>query len=113
MSKAPWHVAIYRVNRTDLQFIQQCGGTILNPKVNISAAHCFWNRGQGKSYPESEYRIAVGKIFRDLMDPREQPDTFRLLTVAHIHITEEYIDTVDCLLVTLLLLFYATILNIV
>lgn len=91
IKKVPWHVGIYRQTSTDSDFVQQCGGTIINPKVVISAAHCFWNREEHKPNREDEYRVVAGKYFRDFNDRREN-NTYQTLGVDKVHFVNGYID---------------------
>ena len=41
----PWQVHVH-INRTDLKGIQGCGGTIIDEKTIISAAHCYYPLSQ-------------------------------------------------------------------
>lgn len=91
IKKVPWHVGIYQRYRDTSEFHQQCGGTIISPKVIITAAHCFWNRLENKLYPVSDYRVAAGKYYRDLNDPREN-NTFQSLNVNNVHVVSGYND---------------------
>lgn len=89
--KVPWHVGIYKQNSEDSDFIQQCGGTIINSKVVISAAHCFWNRQSNKLNSETLYRVVAGKYYRAFNDPREN-NTYQTVGIEKIIIAEGYID---------------------
>lgn len=60
IGNVPWHAGIYRDNGGG-RFDLQCGATILNARVVISAMHCFWDRSEGKPLDVSSFRIAVGK----------------------------------------------------
>lgn len=60
ISKVPWHVAIYE-KKDDFSYI--CGGTIISPRLVISAAHCFWGVDDFKD--KKLYQVGVGKYFRD------------------------------------------------
>lgn len=89
ITKIPWHVGIYRKLHGDFQ--QQCGGTIINPKVVISAAHCFWNLQERKVNPAKEYRVSAGKVYRAYDDPRET-NTFQTFAVDRVQIWDKYED---------------------
>lgn len=55
----PWHVGLYKFDGTSYEL--QCGATIVNARVVISAMHCFWDRTEGKPYDASLFHIVVGK----------------------------------------------------
>lgn len=60
----PWHVGIYRYSANDtLQ--QVCGGSLVNPSMVLTAAHCFWNEAYGRTMDKDNFRIAAGKYYRD------------------------------------------------
>lgn len=92
-TKVPWHVGIYRESSTAvsdaLDYI--CGGTILNPRLVVSAIHCFWDVLSEKKNPASQYRVVAGKYYRRLNDPREK-HTFQILHVKEIHHPSGYSD---------------------
>lgn len=48
ITQVPWHVGIYKASSNGNSFDFQCGGTIINARVVISAAHCFWDRSETK-----------------------------------------------------------------
>lgn len=48
ITQVPWHVGIYK-NTGGSSYAFQCGGSIINARVVISAMHCFWDRSEGKS----------------------------------------------------------------
>lgn len=91
-TKVPWHVGIYRLKRLQNdqpEFI--CGGTILNPKVIISAAHCFWDSLSERAHPPELFRIVAGKFYHKFNDARES-NNFQVLSVAQIHLPDTYYD---------------------
>lgn len=47
ITKVPWHVGIYKSSAYDQSYVLQCGGTIINARVVITAAHCVWDRSEG------------------------------------------------------------------
>lgn len=90
ITKTPWHVGIYRAIDGN-SFEQQCGGTILNAKVVLSAMHCFWDRKRNRPIKATEYRVVAGKARRQYDDPREQSKV-QTFPVAKIHYLEGYMD---------------------
>ncbi|XP_065223466.1 modular serine protease-like isoform X2 [Planococcus citri] len=58
---APWHVAIYNAEK-----ILICAGVIINPKLVLSAAHCFQNDDHfDHEHDTSKYEIVVSKVSRN------------------------------------------------
>lgn len=64
ITQVPWHVALYKHNGVDYDF--QCGATIVNARVVISAMHCFWDPSENKPFDVSLFRIVAGKEMLDL-----------------------------------------------
>ncbi|XP_065210344.1 modular serine protease-like [Planococcus citri] len=54
---SPWHVAIYDIKRNVLI----CGGTIISPRLVISAAYCFYDQANDRKLDPSNYDIVVSK----------------------------------------------------
>lgn len=69
ITKVPWHAGIYKRDGNTFQL--QCGGTIVNARVIISAMHCFWDRAENKPYPASQFRVAVGKAALDYLSTED------------------------------------------
>lgn len=63
-TKVPWHVGVYNDIKSRGNFEHSCGGTLLNAKVVISAAHCFWDTSESKMYKAEHFMIGVGKQYR-------------------------------------------------
>ncbi|GBP18474.1 Coagulation factor IX [Eumeta japonica] len=83
----PWHAGIYI--KVDQTYIQKCSGSIISPKLIVTAAHCFWKDSEGL-LPSSQFAVAAGKIYQKWNDFRDQyrtqtsdvdrivtPETFR------------------------------------
>lgn len=94
ITKVPWHVGVYRKSDANAQFVQHCGGTILNPKVVISAAHCFWDQYDRKRDDPAVYRVAAGKAYRAYDDPRET-NSVQKFEIKEIHMGDGYNDVDD------------------
>lgn len=91
-TKVPWHVGIYRATqRRNAKPDYQCGGTILNPKVIISAAHCFWNSLNEKMYPAKQFKVVAGNFYHKFNDLRES-NNLQVLDVVSIHYPDTYFD---------------------
>lgn len=86
-TRVPWHVGVYRMENDEPSYI--CGGSILSPKVILSAIHCFWNDLEATIHPEREYRIVAGKFYREFNDPREK-NNYQVLNVEKINYPSEY-----------------------
>lgn len=46
ITNVPWHVGLYK--STGTSYTLQCGGTIVNARIVLSAMHCFWGRTEQK-----------------------------------------------------------------
>lgn len=89
ITKVPWHVGIYKSNDAG-GFVLQCGGTIVNARVVISAMHCFWDRLEDKPFSVGEFRIVAGKFKRDY-NADENLKT-QIFSVDKIHYVDGYSD---------------------
>ncbi|XP_065331941.1 modular serine protease-like isoform X1 [Cloeon dipterum] len=63
----PWHAGVYYIK--DLKSPDPpkfwCGGSLVNRNLIISAAHCFWDEALGKPRAADNFKIGLGKFFRD------------------------------------------------
>lgn len=59
----PWHALIY--SKLSGQFKQICSGTIINAKLILSAASCFWNIKEERPYNPLLFNVIVGKYYFD------------------------------------------------
>ncbi|KAJ3649363.1 hypothetical protein Zmor_021113 [Zophobas morio] len=67
----PWQVALYIASTKELS----CGGTLLNQRVILTAAHCITDIN-GKLLPKERYIVAVGKYFRQYDHPDDKDAQF-------------------------------------
>ncbi|XP_055374927.1 uncharacterized protein LOC129607777, partial [Condylostylus longicornis] len=63
-NRVPWNVAIYSKNKQQ-KYEQKCGGTIIQSKIVITAAHCFWDPSEAIIEDKSKFIITTGKFYRD------------------------------------------------
>ncbi|XP_063918856.1 uncharacterized protein LOC135134166 [Zophobas morio] len=80
----PWQVALY--NAFDKELL--CGGTLLNQRVILTAAHCITN-ASGKLLPKEDYMVAVGKYFRQYDHPDDAEDA-QFSSVHEMYIPRQY-----------------------
>lgn len=88
-TKVPWHVAIYKLGNEDTETEYICGGTILSPKIVISAIHCFWDATSERVYAIDGFRIAAGKFYSRFNYQREK-NHVQVFSIAELHYPPEY-----------------------
>lgn len=82
ITSVPWHVAIYA--KRDQGFTYICGGTIVSPRLVVSAAHCFWDTNDFKD--KSLYQVAVGKYYSAYAAKEALPPQFFNITEIKPHV---------------------------
>ncbi|KAG4075983.1 hypothetical protein HA402_003809 [Bradysia odoriphaga] len=90
ITKVPWHTGIFTDIASRSTFSQICGGTIINAKLVISAAHCFWDAVENRLYEASNFKVGAGKYYRDFY--ATEPTKPQLVDVAQIIAKQEYND---------------------
>lgn len=60
----PWHVIIYSNADKEEYFNAVCDGTILNAKLVMSVAHCFWDKEEKRFYDPSNFHMVPAKYYR-------------------------------------------------
>ncbi|XP_066909588.1 coagulation factor IX [Halyomorpha halys] len=72
-SEFPWHVALYRQESPDESAEYICGGSILHPKVILTAAHCIYNE-ISFGLDNATFTVVAGKYYVswEHRDPDEQ-----------------------------------------
>ncbi|XP_029342388.1 uncharacterized protein LOC115033024 isoform X1 [Acyrthosiphon pisum] len=88
---APWNVGIYQLNKKKSNHDLICGGSIISPKLVVSAAHCFWQKGMLSrkiSINDGLYKIAVGKYARNFTVIDN--DFTQIINVETVHLNEGY-----------------------
>lgn len=88
-TQVPWHVGIYYIDEKEKEPIYTCGGTILNPRLVVSAAHCFWDDEEHTLHAATNYRVTAGKFYRQYFDSREI-NKFQILLVTDIKYPKGY-----------------------
>lgn len=79
----PWQVAIEKAPINDDVYATDCGGTLIDKKRVVSAAHCFLSN-------EHKYRVTLGEHNRDENEGSEQ-----VIDVEWIQNHEDYEEGVD------------------
>lgn len=90
ITKVPWHIGIFTDITSKNTFSQICGGTIINAKLVISAAHCFWDTVENRLYEASNFKVGAGKYYRDFY--ATEPTKPQIVDVAQIITKQEYND---------------------
>ncbi|XP_037822843.1 modular serine protease-like isoform X2 [Lucilia sericata] len=85
-SSAPWHVSIHEHNNIKYNFI--CSGSIVSPRIIITAAHCFWDVSTLTLRNYTEYQIIAGRTTSNFT--AEQSSYSQIVQVEEIHIPSDY-----------------------
>ena len=56
----PYMAAIYQQNDKTIWQSQFCGGTVVAPRLVVTAAHCLWNKAGAPMHDQSTLRVRVG-----------------------------------------------------
>ncbi len=56
----PYMAAIYQQNGKTIWQSQFCGGTVVAPRLVVTAAHCLWNKAGAPAQDQSTLRVRVG-----------------------------------------------------
>ncbi|KAK7865598.1 hypothetical protein R5R35_012674 [Gryllus longicercus] len=67
----PWHAGIYRFNHDRENYEQICGGNVISERLIVSAGHCFWNMATSSIVDLKDYKVAVGKYYREWNNNRD------------------------------------------
>ncbi|XP_014285957.1 transmembrane protease serine 9 [Halyomorpha halys] len=72
-SEFPWHVALYRHSSSNESAEYICGGSIIHPKVILTAAHCIYNENYS-GIDNANFTVVAGKYYVswEHRDPGEQ-----------------------------------------
>ncbi|GLV43959.1 modular serine protease [Carabus blaptoides fortunei] len=68
-SVVPWHVGVYKGNKTN-QYTEICGGSIISPNIIVSVAHCFTSL-DGTLSDAKQYIVAGGKHYRNYYNTQD------------------------------------------
>ncbi|XP_068893727.1 uncharacterized protein [Tenebrio molitor] len=80
----PWQAALY--DARNQKFL--CGGSLLNERIILTAAHCITNN-DGNLLPKEFYVVAVGKRFRKYSDSRDSAHT-QMSQIHRMFVPDEY-----------------------
>lgn len=93
ISEAPWQVGIYSDTADAGQFVNKCGGSLINAYSIVSAAHCFWDTTGNKQHSSVHFRIGIGKTYRNYT--AHEDNAYNIFNVSAIIIPDNYMDEQD------------------
>ncbi|KAM7364701.1 modular serine protease-like [Cochliomyia hominivorax] len=85
-SMAPWHVGIYESDTVNYIYI--CSGSIVSPRVVITAAHCFWDQSNLIVKNNVAYQIIAGRSISNYTT--EHKTHSQLIDVTEIIVPDSY-----------------------
>ncbi|XP_073843475.1 modular serine protease-like isoform X2 [Musca autumnalis] len=86
-NKVPWHVAIYQIENGAWVYI--CVGSIITPRLILSAAHCFYQSGKRRLVSRDQFTFIAGKHQREYNNL--QPDEAQIRNASVISISQEFV----------------------
>ncbi|KAL3276516.1 hypothetical protein HHI36_011893 [Cryptolaemus montrouzieri] len=79
----PWTIAIYKRKTDGYRLV--CGGSLINQRVIVTAAHCVTDK-EGDKLDKSLYRVAAGKYYLAYDDSKDTDAEFSEIKEIHTHV---------------------------
>ncbi|XP_020709242.2 modular serine protease-like isoform X1 [Athalia rosae] len=83
----PWHATLYVQRNTGRgpkkEF--QCGGTVIQTNLILTAAHCVYNENTRTNEKPANLFVATGNTFRDYDSPLHNPQIVRKAAVKNVY----------------------------
>ncbi|XP_076299621.1 modular serine protease-like [Lasioglossum baleicum] len=90
IAEFPWHATLFKAVNPNAKKEFHCGGTIIQERLLITAAHCVYNERTGRKEDPSKYFVAAGNIHRDYDYPHHNPAMVEKTAVKNIYVPCEY-----------------------
>ncbi|KAH3849662.1 hypothetical protein DPMN_092065, partial [Dreissena polymorpha] len=85
----PWQAGVQMYNRSSYKYEHHCGGTILNNRWILSAAHCFVDRFNLRMFNRRDFKVHTG--YNGRLVSKQDFDLKHLIThPKYSHLTNDY-----------------------
>lgn len=90
ITEFPWHATLYKAVTPNAKKEFICGGTIIQERLLVTAAHCVTENVRGTTDKASKYFIVTGNIFQDYDSLYHDRDMVVKKAVKNIYVSCDY-----------------------